>query len=325
MGFGRVKPSPRAMGYELRSRVLPMSTLLIRVLLITVVMGLSLSSMPSQSNGDYAGLVESGKPEKLVKAPPPNELKIVSYNIRWRSGEELTQIVGWLKEAAGSRPAFIGLQEVDRAKKRSERINHAKSIASSLGMYYAWTAPHTTKRGAAEEETGVAILSPYPLTEVTRLVLPHPGPGGRLRVAIGATAHLGKTPVRVYSVHSETRLTIGKKAEQLKAVLDDLQQRPNNMPAIVLGDFNTWEPPAVSRIRKLFTTAGFTTPFPDDESTFLTKALMFDVKLKLDWIWVRGLTPSSYGIDRSLTVSDHFPLWTVVKVAETDRVASDTP
>jgi len=40
--------------------------------------------------------------------------------------------------------------------------------------------------------------------------------------------------------------------------------------------------------------------------------VLFDLKLKLDWIWVRGLTPSSYGIDRNLKVSDHFPLWTVV-------------
>ena len=55
-------------------------------------------------------------------------------------------------------------------------------------MHYAWTAPHETKTETQEEETGVAILSPYPLSEVTRIVLPNPGPGGRLRVAIGATA-----------------------------------------------------------------------------------------------------------------------------------------
>jgi endonuclease/exonuclease/phosphatase (EEP) superfamily protein YafD len=124
---------------------------------------------------------------------------------------------------------------------------------------------------------------------------------------------IGRTSVRVYSVHSETRLPIAKKAEQLRAVLTDLDRFPKTMPAIVLGDFNTWELPAVEGTRKLFTEAGFTTPLPDDESTFYRKALMFDVRLKLDWIWLRGFTPQSYGIDRKLTVSDHFPLWTVAR------------
>jgi endonuclease/exonuclease/phosphatase family metal-dependent hydrolase len=285
------------------------------ILLTLAMMILSSTLVAAQSNNGNATplLIESGKAEKLFTPPAAGELKIVSYNIRWRSGGELQQISRWLKEAAAAHPTIIGLQEVDRAKKRSGQVNHAKALADSLGMYYAWTAPHTQAR-SEEEETGVAILSPYPLTEVTRIVLPNPGPGGRVRVAIGATAQIGKTPVRLYSVHGETQLAIAKKVEQLRAVLEDLQKFSKEMPAIVLGDFNTWELPAIDSVRKLFTTAGFTTPFPDDESTFFRKALMFDVKLKLDWIWVRGLTPQSYGIDRSLTVSDHFPLWTVVTI-----------
>jgi endonuclease/exonuclease/phosphatase family metal-dependent hydrolase len=278
-------------------------------------MGLPISSTPAQSNGGHTSLLESGKAEKLVTPPAASDLKIVSYNIRWRSGKELQQITRWLKEAAASRPTIIGLQEVDRARKRSGNANHAKGIADELGMYYAWTAPHATKPGKQEEETGVAILSPYPLSEVTRLVLPNPGPGGRLRVAIGATAQVGKTPIRIYSVHGETRLAERKKVEQQRAVLDDLQKFPKEMPAIILGDFNTWEAPAIKDTRKLFTAAGFETPFPDDESTFSTKIVLFNLKLKLDWIWVRGLTPTSYGIDRSLKVSDHFPLWIVVRLS----------
>ena len=131
-------------------------------------------------------------------------------------------------------------------------------------------------------------------------------------MAVGVTALIGKTSLRVYSVHSETRLPIAKKVEQLRAVLTDLDRFPKGTPVVVLGDFNSWELPAVAGIRKLLTNAGFSTPLPDDESTFYRKALVFDVKLKLDWIWVREFTPQSYGIDRNLTVSDHFPLWTVV-------------
>lgn len=295
-------------------------------LLTLAVMALTSTLAAAQAHGAIeAHLLESGKAKTLADPPRANELKIVSYNIRWRSGKELQQIIRWLKDAGSQRPAIIGLQEVDRARERSGNANHAKGIAHELGMHYAWTAPHATKSGKPEEETGVAILSPYPLTEVTRIVLPNPGPGGRLRVAIGATVQIGKTPVRVYSVHGETRLAERKKVEQQRAVLDDLQKFPKEMPVIILGDFNTWEAPAIENIRKLYTAAGFETPFPDDESTFCERIVLFDLKLKLDWIWVRGVTPTSYGIDRSLKVSDHFPLWTVVTLPAATRTGRDIP
>lgn len=300
-------------------------TILSTFLLTLAVIVLTSTLVAGQTNGaNEAHLLESGKAERLAQPPRANELKIVSYNIRWRSGKELQQIIHWLKGAGSLRPAIIGLQEVDRTRKRSGNANHAKAIADELGMYYAWTAPHAAKSGNREEETGVAILSVYPLSDVTRLVLPNPGPGGRFRVAIGATALVGKTAVRVYSVHGETRIPIAKKVEQLRAVLDDLQKHPKDMPAIVVGDFNAWEAPAIRQIRELFTNAGFTTPLPDDESTFSTKIVLFNVKLKLDWIWVRGVTPQSYGIDRGLKVSDHFPLWTVTSFPEQPRPLSQS-
>ncbi len=287
------------------------------IFLTMLVMGiLSVGNLMAQTNDrDRAQLLESGKADKIVEPAGSDRIKIVSYNIRWRSGEELQQIIRWLKEAnAANQPMIIGLQEVDRAKQRSGKVNNAKALADALGMYYAWTAPSLPSNAKnQEEETGVALLSPYPLSEITRIVLPNPGPGGRMRVALGATIKIGKEAIRFYSVHSETRLPMSQKVDQLRAVLDDLARFPKTGRAVVLGDFNSWELPTIEGVRKLFTEAGFTTPLPDDETTFLRKTPFFDLRLKLDWIWLRGLTPQSYGIDHSLTVSDHFPLWTVVK------------
>lgn len=269
-----------------------------------------------------SNLLEVGSAAKL--RPPsiaPAEIKIVSYNIRWRGGEDLRKLIGLLRDDVGIGGAtIIGLQEVDRNKKRTGNRNTARAMAEALNMNYAWAAPPTAKP-QQEEETGVAILSPYPMKDVERIVLPHPGPGGRRRVALGATVRIGTTDVRVYSVHAETRISIKKKMEQQRAVLDALARHSPTPCAIVLGDFNTWESRAVRETSRLFPNAGFTTPIPHDNSTF--KAFIF-IKLKLDWIWLRGLRAKGSGIARQIALSDHWPLWVTAEISTKPwRTSSD--
>lgn len=261
-----------------------------------------------------AKLLEIGQASKLQSAAKsPASIKIISYNIRWRGGAQLRQLIELLKhdqEIGGA--TIIGLQEVDRNKKRTANENTVKLIAETLGCYYAWTAPPPTKEGQ-EEETGVAILSPYPLADIHRIILPHKGPGGRQRIALGATVAVADTRIRVYSVHSENRMSVGRKIEQTKAVLADLAEYSKVMPAIILGDLNTWEPDAVDKTSKLFPSENFSTPFDHGQTTFLRRVLMIPIKLKLDWIWLRGLEATSHGIDKQIHLSDHWPLWVVVK------------
>jgi endonuclease/exonuclease/phosphatase family metal-dependent hydrolase len=258
-------------------------------------------------------LLESGQAATIRKqTATPAEIKVISYNIRWRSGDDLQTLIKLLQEDPEIGGASIlALQEVDRHKKRTGHHNTVKTIANALGMYYAWAAPPTPK-STDEEETGVAILSIYPLSEVQRIVLPHAGPGQRRRVALGATIEMQDRKWRVYSAHAETRIKIGKKLEQYKAVIDDLAHFPG-MPAIIMGDFNTWEPNADGKVRKLFSDAGLKTPFGDN-STFRRKVLFVPIELKLDWVWLRGLEAATFGIDRKVEVSDHWPLWTNVKM-----------
>lgn len=259
-------------------------------------------------------LLESGQGATIRKqTASPTEIKIISYNIRWRSGDDLKTLIKLLQEDTEIGGASIlALQEVDRHKKRTGHSNTVKTIADALGMYYVWAAPPTAK-STDEEETGVAILSFYPLSDVRRIVLPNPGPNRRRRVALGATVEMPNHRWRVYSAHAETRITIGKKLEQYKAVLDDLTNFPADMPAIIMGDFNTWEPYAGGKVNKLFSNAGLKTPFGDN-STFRRKLLFVPVELKLDWVWMRGLEAATFGIDREVEVSDHWPLWTNVKM-----------
>ncbi len=278
---------------------------MIRTLLVFLFLLLPRTDVP---------LLESGKGETLRKpAAAAAEMKIVSYNIRWRSGDDLKLLIKLFKEdpeIGGA--AILGLQEVDRRKKRSGNSNTAKMIADELGMHYAWAAPPTPKPGD-EEETGVAILSVYPLTDVRRIVLPHEGPNKRRRVALGATVEMDKRQWRVYSAHAETRLDFDKKLEQFKAVLQDLAQYPSDMPAIIMGDLNTWERDAHRKTYKLFSDAGLKTPF-GGHKTFRQRVLFVPIEFKLDWVWLRGLEAASCGIDREIEVSDHWPLWTNVRL-----------
>ena len=268
----------------------------------------------NQAAAHDSHLLEIGQATKLRDAPASTpDFKVVSFNIRFRGGDDLKKLAEFFRNDPEIGDAVVlGLQEVDRNKKRTGNQNTVKLLAEELGMHYAWAAPPVAKP-AQEEETGVALLSPYPLTEVKRLVLPHEGPGRRRRAGIGATIRVGDKSLRVYSVHSETRMSMDKKVAQMKAALDDLAAYPREMPAIVMGDLNTWEADAGTRTLKLFKGAGFHTPF-DGDSTFCQQILFVPLKLKLDWIWLRNIEARSHGIVREVKLSDHWPLWTRVSI-----------
>ena len=260
-------------------------------------------------------LLETGRAAKTRAAEAaPDKLKVVSYNIRFRVGGDLERLVELLsRDAEVGGAHLIGLQEVDRNKGRTRNVNTVRLMAEALGMHYAWAAPPAPPDDdpePEEEETGVAVLSLYPLEDVERIVLPHEGPGGRRRVALGATVSIGGRPLRFYSVHGETRIKMERRVEQLKAVLEDLGRRPSVERAVVLGDFNTIKGRDVRACVKLFTDSGFTSPIPHDRSTFK----VFLLKFKLDWIWARGLEPVDGGIDRDIGLSDHWPLWATFKL-----------
>src|ERR1041385_2635170 len=133
----------------LRQPLLPPRFLLFPVM-VTLVLATDLYSQ--QPN-----LLETGGRSKFTSSTSaPAELTIVTYNIRWRAGDQLKQIANWLKE---KQPAVVALQEVDRARQRTGNINTARALAEQLGMFYAWAAPPPVN-ATDEEETGVELLSP---------------------------------------------------------------------------------------------------------------------------------------------------------------------
>jgi endonuclease/exonuclease/phosphatase family metal-dependent hydrolase len=273
--------------------------------------------LPAWVSSDDPSLLETGNYGPATKElTVPTEIKFVSYNIRWRGGEDLHRLIALLRNDAEIGGAtVIGLQEVDRKRKRTNNVNTARLIAQELGLNYVWAAPplppnEDGNEKDLDEETGVAIFSPYPISDVERIVLPNPGPGGRRRAAVGATIHIGAHKVRAYSVHAETRVAMRKKMEQLQAVLDALAKRSDAERAVVMGDFNTIKGKDARACIKLFSERGFTTPIPHDRSTWKTLI----IKLKLDWLWLRGFNATGHSIVRRIGFSDHWPLRVTVKL-----------
>ena len=156
---------------------------------IIVIGGILLSAlfMPPHlpvraQNDSSATLLEVGGASGLKTKVAPTEIKVVSYNIRWRGGDDLQKLIKLLRDDAEIGGAeVIGLQEVDRNKKRTGNVNTAQVIAKALGMSYAWAAPPAGAERDGEEETGVALFSIYPLSDVRRIMLTHEGPDGRRR------------------------------------------------------------------------------------------------------------------------------------------------
>ena len=72
---------------------------------------------------------------------------------------------------------------------------------------------------------------------------------------------------------------------------------------------NTTKGKEVRACIKLFTDSGLTAAIPHDQATWKT----FILKLKLDWVWLRGLKAIESGIVHSITLSDHWPLWVKVR------------
>lgn len=289
-----------------------------RILFILVLISTQLPTFTRTIDDPDSGLLETGGASKAhAPATVPDEIKIVSYNIRWRGGDDLRRLIELFKsdEEIG-RASIIGLQEVDRNRKRTGNVNTARLMAEELGMYYAWAAPPpppSKEKKEQEEETGVMILSAYPLSDVKRFVLPNEGPGGRRRAAIGATVKIGTMRVRVYSIHAEIRTSNERRLQQLGTVLDDLNAHHKQIErAVVLGDFNTIMGKDVDGTTELFTNAKFSTPFSNNLTTWKT----FIIKLKLDWLWLRGLSPTKHGIDKKIGLSDHWPLWVTVALNE---------
>jgi endonuclease/exonuclease/phosphatase family metal-dependent hydrolase len=199
-----------------------------RVLVLLAAVALAPACATTRNYPDPLGPRFAGVFSKTA-VPREHGLRLVTFNVKY--AQHPAEAAALLKDDPHLQGAdIITLQEMDEAG--------TELIARTLGVNYVYYP--AVVHPAHHRNFGDAILSPWPLTDDVKIVLPHRGRWRKsVRIAVGATVHVaGQEPVRAYSVHLETPAGISKGArrDQARAILDDAARHPR---VVISGDFNS--------------------------------------------------------------------------------------
>ena len=307
----------------------------------------------TESSIDAASAVETGSFSPIASTPTAiSTIIVASYNIRYAVGSRLIGgglgrrlglssprrrprlVERNLEKAAraftdGERlppPQILALQEADKETVRAGGHNVARELAEKLKMDYALAIADVSPSEAHqarewyldfEEQisptesgrSGVALLHNLPLSKIERLELPWHKCAWRPRLAIAATLELGERNLRIFNSHIDPHATIDEQLDQHSAALAHLEDESE--PVILLGDFNTLSKRSGVTMREFLESKGFTTPFRTGTATWRSGP----IRLHCDWIFMRGVEVKRFGVARSLSVSDHWPVWAEIDLS----------
>lgn len=214
----------------------------------------------------------------------------------------------------------LALQEADKRTVRTGGHHVACELASQLNMNWAH-APAGIPRGIKpvkrqwwldfeepidlhdEGDTGVALLSRLPMSDVVRLDLPWQECPWRPRLAMAATISTGTHQVRILNAHVDPHAASDGQLAQLEVLAAHAES--TTLPTLILGDFNTLSSQKCIETRGFLESRGYTTPYPTGTSTWRGGGLL----MHADWIFSRGLKITRWGVAKPLKVSDHWPIW----------------
>jgi endonuclease/exonuclease/phosphatase family metal-dependent hydrolase len=221
-------------------------------------------------------------------------------------------------------PDILALQEADKATGRAGGVHVAAKLAEEMGAPFVHVGAGIPRGIKPEQrewwlnfeeqialndpgDTGVALLSRLPLSDITRIDLPWHQCPWRPRLAMGATFEMAGQQIRLFNVHVDPHGPLDNQHQQVEALLDRAGQHDG--PQVVLGDFNTLSKQKAVEIRKLMESRGYSTPFPTGTPTWRGAGLRFHA----DWIFVKALNVKRWGVVKPLNVSDHWPIWAEIE------------
>jgi endonuclease/exonuclease/phosphatase family metal-dependent hydrolase len=238
--------------------------------------------------------------------PSGTPFRVVSFNIAY--GIEVDRAIEVLRGTGPLHDAdLLALQEMDAPG--TERI------AKALGMnaVYFPSGVHPKHR----RDFGCAILSPWPLKEPRKLLLPQAARGSGLRrAAVSAVVVRGSERILAYSVHLPSPLAVsgGSRKEQLRVLAAEAGAA--ELPVVIAGDFNSHD-----KVEEL-ARAGFAWLTRDVGATTRFSLLGIPLAgLAYDHVLARGLRlapgPGATGVVAdNRGASDHKPIWAVLQADE---------
>jgi len=241
-------------------------------------------------------------------AQPPRSLRVVTFNIE--NAVHVDRAIAVLKATESLQGLdLLALQEMDAPG--VERI----AIALGLNSLYFPSAvtPKTNK------DIGCALLSPWPLVEPRKVMLPHGARAtGLRRAAVGATLLRGERRLRVYAVHLPAPFGISGDDlhDEVLTLLADADSSPD--PVVIAGDLNS------HGLGEQFVRRGYAWPTRDVGASVSEMGIL---KLAFDHIFTKGMRPvtrePAAGVVRdNQKASDHHPVWALI---DTGDPAGATP
>ncbi|HEV7798365.1 MAG TPA: endonuclease/exonuclease/phosphatase family protein, partial [Pyrinomonadaceae bacterium] len=166
----------------------------------------------------------------------------------------------------------LAVQEADKGTKRAGRHHVARALAEALKANWIHL-PAGIPRGVKPKtrqwwldfeepidlqdsgDTGIALLSRLPLSEVRRIDLPWHECAWRPRLAMAATVSVGARKLRILNAHVDPHAAVGGQLEQLQVLLEQADKETG--PTLILGDFNTLSKQKVDETRTFLESHGY--------------------------------------------------------------------
>ncbi len=233
----------------------------------------------------------------ILAQPPPDTLRVMSWNIRHGLGTDgridLERVAATIVRV---NPDVVLLQEVDRGCARSGGADQALELGRLTGLHHAFGKAMDHDGG----EYGLAILSRQPLEAPEVRTLPG---NGEPRVVFSGTLDSSIGWITVATTHLDHQ---HRKRQFVQAQVAADTLREMSGPVVLGGDFNA---APGSRTIRVFQQAPWSVLEKKPDANVPPEA-------DVDHIMLRGVLGDVTEVIDETLASDHRPLVTTVRAAE---------